>query len=144
MADGCYFLHTGIHSEQTRKAFGGIILFQKKEVIYSGTIGVCVVEDIVRLADSKKEAYNYYLLRSVYDRTKKAYIPVENHTVQLRNLITLQEALALREAADFDERSEQERGEAAYVIEKAQAPKGKKQSRERKVSENSENIVQSD
>lgn len=83
-------------------------MFQKKEVIYSGTIGVCVVEDIVRLADSKKEAYNYYLLRSVYDRTKKAYIPVENHTVQLRNLITLQEALALREAADFDERSEQE------------------------------------
>lgn len=79
-------------------------MFQKKEVIYSGTIGVCVVEDIVRLADSKKEAYNYYLLRSVYDRTKKAYIPVENHTVQLRNLITLQEALALREAADFDER----------------------------------------
>ena len=78
-------------------------MFQKKEVIYSGTIGVCVVEDIVRLADSKKEAYNYYLLRSVYDRTKKAYIPVENHTVQLRNLITLQEALALREAADFDE-----------------------------------------
>ncbi len=55
-------------------------MFQKKEVIYSETIGVCVVDDIVKLADSRKDTYNYYLLRSVFDKTKKAYIPVENHT----------------------------------------------------------------
>jgi len=97
-----------------------IVLFQKKEVIYSETIGVCIVEDIVKLADSKKDTYNYYLLRSVYDKTKKAYIPVENHTVQLRNLITLQEAKALRDEDDYEEKSEQTRGEISYVIEKSE------------------------
>lgn len=93
-------------------------MFQKKEVIYSETIGVCIVDDIVRLADNKKDTYNYYLLRSVFDKTKKAYIPVENHTVQLRGLITLEEALALRDASDPSEKKEQERKEAEYVIAK--------------------------
>lgn len=95
-------------------------MFQKKEVIYSETIGVCIVDDVVKLANNKKEAYNYYLLRSVYDKTKKAYIPVENHTVQLRNLITLQEALTLQSEDNYDEKSEQVRGEVAYVIGKNQ------------------------
>ncbi len=130
---------------------GGIDLFQKKEVIYSETIGVCIVDDIVKLADNKKESYNYYLLRSVYDRTIKAYIPVENHTVQLRNLITVDEARVLREAEDFDEKSDQVKGEAAYVIEKSTAGQ-KQKSRQRdssqrtdikrKLSENSENNIQ--
>ena len=95
-------------------------MFQKKEVIYSETIGVCIVDDIVKLADNKKDTYNYYLLRSVFDKTKKAYIPVENHTVQLRNLITLQEALTLRDEEHYDEKSEQEKGEVVYVTERAQ------------------------
>lgn len=118
-------------------------MFQKKEVIYSETIGVCIVDDIVKLADNKKESYNYYLLRSVYDRTKKAYIPVENHTVQLRKLITVDEARALREEEDFEEKSAQVKGEAAYVIEKSTA-KQKQKSRpgDRKLSENSENNIQ--
>lgn len=101
-------------------------MFQKKEVIYSETLGVCIVDDIVKLADNRKEAYNYYLLRSVFDKTKKAYIPVENHTVQLRNLITPNEAMALRDAKDYDEKSEQIRGEAAYVIEKGTAKQKQK------------------
>lgn len=101
-------------------------MFQKKEVIYSETLGVCIVDDIVKLADNKKESYNYYLLRSVFDKTKKAYIPVENHTVQLRNLITPNEAMALRDAKDYDEKSEQIRGEAAYVIEKGTAKQKQK------------------
>lgn len=96
-------------------------MFQKKEVIYSETIGVCVVDDIVKLADSRKDTYNYYLLRSVFDRTKKAYIPVENHTVQLRNLITPQEALALQNESSYGEKSGQEKREIAYVIEKSAA-----------------------
>ena len=95
-------------------------MFQKKEVIYSETIGVCIVDDIVKLADNKKDTYNYYLLRSVFDKTKKAYIPVENHTVQLRNLITLQEALTLRDEEHYDKKSEQEKGEVVYVTERAQ------------------------
>lgn len=112
--------------DTSKKTLGGINLFQKKEVIYSETLGVCIVDDIVKLADNKKESYNYYLLRSVFDKTKKAYIPVENHTVQLRNLITPKEAMALRDAEDYDEKSEQIRGEAAYVIEKSTAKQKQK------------------
>lgn len=91
-------------------------MFQKKEVIYSETLGVCIVDDIVKLADARKDTYNYYLLRSVFDKTKKAYIPVEHHTVQLRNLITLQEAQALQNEEGYDGKSDQIKREAAYVI----------------------------
>ena len=110
--------------------FGGIKLFQKKDIIYvpyvrwwgrsfiySETIGVCIVDDIVKLADNKKDIYQYYLLRSAFDRKKKAYIPVENHTVQLRNLISLREAVALQEAKDYEKKSALVKEEVLYVIE---------------------------
>lgn len=93
-------------------------MFQKKDIIYSETLGVCSVDDIVKLADNKKDTYNYYLLRSVYDKSKKAYIPVENHTVQLRALITKEEALKLRDEEDFEKKSDQVKGEVRYVIER--------------------------
>ena len=93
-------------------------MFQKKDMIFSETLGVCSVDDIVKLADNKKDTYYYYLLRSVYDKAKKAYIPVENHTVQLRALITKEEALCLQMEEDFDKKSEQIKGEVRYVIEK--------------------------
>ena len=38
-------------------------MFQKKQIIYSETLGVCVVDNIVSLAASKKEkAVPYYVL----------------------------------------------------------------------------------
>ena len=86
-------------------------MFQKKDMIFSETLGVCSVDDIVKLADNKKDTYYYYLLRSVYDKSKKAYIPVENHSVQLRELITKEEALCLQMEEDFDKKSEQIKGE---------------------------------
>lgn len=95
-------------------------MFQKKEIIYSETLGVCIVDDIVKLSDNRKDTYNYYLLRSVFDKAKKAYIPVENHTVQLRALITLQEAQTLQAQEGFAEKSTLSRAEIAYVIENAQ------------------------
>ncbi len=91
-------------------------MFQKKEIIYSATIGVCVVEDIVKLADSRKDTYHYYLLRSVSDKTKKAYIPVENHDVLLRKLITPEEALKLQEQEEFQKQSTQQKDEVSYVL----------------------------
>lgn len=92
-------------------------MFQKKDIIYSETIGVCVVDDIVNLADNKKDVYQYYLLRSAFDHKKKAYIPVENHSVQLRNLISLQEAQALQKAQDYAKKSAHVKEEVLYVIE---------------------------
>ena len=93
------------------------MLFQKKDIIYSETIGVCVVDDIVKLADHKKDTYQYYLLRSVSKKKKKAYIPVENHTVQLRNLMTFQEAVAVQKEADYEKKSALVKSEVLYVIE---------------------------
>ncbi len=93
-------------------------MFQKKEVIFSETLGVCVVDDIVKLSDNRKESYNYYLLRSVFDKTKKAYIPVDNHSVQLRQLMTYDEAHGIFEDEDFKERSELIQGEVKYILKK--------------------------
>lgn len=103
-----------------------INLFQKKEAIYSETLGVCIVEDIVKLADNRKDTYNYYLLRAVYDRTRKAYIPVENHTVQLRPLITLEEAQSLQAQDGFEAKCEQVKGEVRYVVDIALKKMAKK------------------
>lgn len=93
-------------------------MFQKKDIIYSETIGVCIIDDIVKLSDNKKDTYSYYLLRSLFDKTKKAYIPVENHTVILRKPITLEEAQAMKNSEGFEERSELIRNEVEYVLEK--------------------------
>ncbi|MCR5419076.1 MAG: CarD family transcriptional regulator [Lachnospiraceae bacterium] len=67
-------------------------MFEKKDYIYSENMGVCVVEDITRLITAQKKEVMYYVLRSVYRKDKTAYIPVEHHTVDLRELITAEEA----------------------------------------------------
>lgn len=72
-------------------------MFQKKDYIYSETMGVCKVADVTNLAPKKGNAVAYYVLRSVYQKDKTAYIPVEHHTVELRELITPEEAMKLSE-----------------------------------------------
>lgn len=67
-------------------------MFEKKTYIYDEEMGVCFIEDIARLATKNKQELGYYVLRSVYRKDKVAYIPVENHEVQLRELITKEEA----------------------------------------------------
>lgn len=91
-------------------------MFQKKDIIYSETLGVCTVDDIVKLSDNRKDTYNYYLLRSLFDKTKKAYIPVENHSVKLRELITAEEAQALKNSVDFDHFKQTEKDEITYIL----------------------------
>ena len=91
-------------------------MFQKKDIIYSETLGVCIVDDIVKLSDSRKDTYSYYLLRSIFDKTKKAYIPVENHSVKLRELISPDEAQALKNSEDFDQFSQITKDEVTYVL----------------------------
>lgn len=93
-------------------------MFQKKDIIYSETLGVCTVDDIVKLADNRKDTYNYYLLRPIFDKTKKAYIPVENHSVKLRELITPEEAQTVKNSADFDQCNQMVKNEVAYVLAK--------------------------
>ena len=113
---------------------GDDVMFQKKEYIFSDSIGACVVEDIVKLAAQKNAApVLYYVLRSVTDKKKISYIPVENHKSLLRPLISLEEAQKILEEAWNREKAEnrtdvngqdplQEKllQEAMYVVERYQ------------------------
>lgn len=72
-------------------------MFQKKEYIYSEAMGVCRVEDVTSLSVKQGTPVLYYVLRSAYQKDKVAYIPVEHHAVTLRQLISKEEALRLRE-----------------------------------------------
>ncbi|MGN0495101.1 MAG: CarD-like/TRCF domain protein [Lachnospiraceae bacterium] len=87
-------------------------MFEKKEVIFSETLGVCRVFEVVKLSAKNNEQVLYYGLRSLYDEKKVSYIPVENHQVQLRPLISYEEA---KELEDKDV-SELRRQEVYYVL----------------------------
>ena len=63
-------------------------MFEKKQIIYSETMGVCQVDNIVSLSATRGEAgVPYYVLRSVADKAKVSYIPVDHHQVVLRELL---------------------------------------------------------
>ncbi|SCY43168.1 hypothetical protein SAMN02910292_01705 [Lachnospiraceae bacterium XBB2008] len=63
-------------------------IYEKKEIIYSSTMGVCIVSDVTKLsADKNTPPIPYYVLKSYYDRTHVAYIPIENHEVELRTVM---------------------------------------------------------
>lgn len=97
-------------------------MFQKKEIIYSGAIGVCQVQDITKLTEAGGQTLSYYVLRSVYTKSKVSYIPVENHQVLLRELISEEQAKELlSQMEDRDKRKDfgrNEIGEVAYVLKK--------------------------
>lgn len=91
-------------------------MFQKKQIIYSASQGVCQVENIVQLSTGKgAPSMQYYVLKPLFDEEKVSYIPVENHQVQLRELFTLEEAKALvgSESVKKDEKLKQA---VEYVI----------------------------
>lgn len=90
-------------------------MFEKKEIIFSENIGVCQVTEITKLAAKNGEQVMYYGLRSVFDHKKVSYIPVEHHQVQLRPLISYEEAQKLEEDTS-DGIGELQRREAEYVL----------------------------
>jgi len=88
-------------------------LYGKNEIIYSDGIGVCRVTDIVNLSVNKKTPVQYYLLTSVFDKSKTSYIPVSGHQVVLRQLISKEEA---ENKAKQDGITELEKREINYVL----------------------------
>lgn len=91
-------------------------MFEKKSIIYSESIGVCMVEDITKLsADKNSLPVTYYVLRSLQNKNRVSYIPVQNHSVHLRELISNDDAQAkLNSNAKL---SELEQNEIKYVLE---------------------------
>ena len=91
------------------------MMFQKKQVIYSETQGVCIVDSIVQLPASKGETLPYYVLKSVFDATKVSYIPVNNHQVVLRELFSIEEALGLQKDPELM-KNERLKAAVEYVL----------------------------
>lgn len=90
-------------------------MFQKKDYIFSESMGVCVVADIVKLSAEKGNTIFYYVLRSVKNKEKVSYIPVEHHRVVLRNLI--EPDVARQKLKQKDKISNREIEEAEFVLE---------------------------
>lgn len=99
------------------------MIFEKKDIIVSSTMGLCVVADITKLSADKTAPIAYYVLKSYYDKSKVAYIPVENHEVELRDPMYRDAAEACfdeyKKGYSMDphyEPDEAEIGEVAYVM----------------------------
>lgn len=97
-------------------------MFEKKEIIFSETLGVCQVAELTKLSAKNGEQVLYYGLRSVSDKKKVSYIPVEHHQVQLRPLISLEEAQRLSEKPK-DKLNEIQRMEVEYVLARGNSEK---------------------
>jgi len=99
-------------------------MFAKKDIIVSSTMGLVVVKDITKLSPDRSAPVTYYVLRSYFDKEKIAYIPVENHEVELREVLSEEEIRTKLEGIKFDEEMPpmdsyegQILGEASYVLE---------------------------
>lgn len=91
-------------------------MFEKKQVIYSETLGVCRVDNIVSLSAKRGEpGVSYYVLGSVFDKAKVSYIPVDNHQVKLRELFTEEEARGLLHTEEI-EKNENLKKAVDYVL----------------------------
>ncbi|MBQ7359497.1 MAG: hypothetical protein IJW63_05315 [Lachnospiraceae bacterium] len=92
--------------------------FQKKDILFSEVLGVCRVDELTRLSTQKGDMILYYGLRSIADQTKVSYVPVENHSVLLRELISVEQAkeFLAKVEADMQAGGQQAQdGEAAEI-----------------------------
>lgn len=90
-------------------------MFEKKEIIFSETLGVCRVAELTRLPAKNGEQILYYGLRGIADEKKVSYIPVEHHQVQLRPLISREQARELAEHPP-ENLTPQQQQEIEYVL----------------------------
>ena len=90
-------------------------MFEKKDIIFSETLGVCQVAEVTKLSTKSGEQVAYYGLRAVEDKKKVSYIPVENHQVQLRPLISVEEAEKLSKS-DPSTLNDVQKSEIQYVL----------------------------
>ncbi|MGN0160959.1 MAG: CarD-like/TRCF domain protein [Lachnospiraceae bacterium] len=96
------------------------VSFNKKDIIFSENLGVCRVDELTNLSQQNGETIAYYGLRSVFDKSKVSYIPVQNHSVQLRPLITVEEAGRIKEQG-YDEAGLLVQQEVDYVLKQENA-----------------------
>ena len=86
-------------------------VYSKKDIIFSSTMGLCIVSDVTKLsADKNTPPVPYYVLKSFYDKTHVAYIPVENHEVELRDVMDADAA-----GRAFDDLKKEYESDAGFV-----------------------------
>ena len=91
-------------------------MFQKKQIIYSETLGVCQVENIVQLTVVKDApTVAYYVLKPLFSKEKASYIPVENHQVALREIFSVEEAEELKQNEAY-KKDEKIKAAVDYVL----------------------------
>lgn len=66
-------------------------MFKVGEFVIYGTVGVCQIVGITQQEFSGKER-NYYLLIPMYDKDTTIYAPVDNTKVNMRRIMTRQDA----------------------------------------------------
>ncbi len=94
--------------------------FAKHQIIFCETFGVCEVVEITNLAPKNCEPILYYKLQSKFNAEKSAYIPVLEHKTLLREMLTAEEAKALKEGDRFSNLSKAEQQEIEYVLSQTQ------------------------
>lgn len=94
-------------------------MFEKKQIIFSDALGVCIVAEVTKLSSGKTEPVLYYKLNSLYEKGKTAYVPTVGHKVNLRNLITIEEAKKYSQE-DKEKMNPLLVHEIEYVIEKGE------------------------
>ena len=72
--------------------------------------------EITNIAPKKGESILYYKLQSVFNAEKSEYIPVLEHKTLLRELLTAEEAKALKENDGSTNLSEAEQQEIEYIL----------------------------
>lgn len=70
-------------------------MFSKNDYIVYGTTGVCKIIDIVKKNFNKNLEREYYVLKPAYDTNSTIYAPVDNKTVSIRKIMTINEVYSL-------------------------------------------------
>lgn len=89
-------------------------VFKKHDVIFSETIGVSSVDEVMNLSAKDGNSAQYYCIRSVFDKGNYSYIPQSGHQMKLRELITPAEAM--EKGKNMDCLSALEKKEVEYVL----------------------------
>ncbi len=121
--------------------------FEKNEYIYSETLGVCKVSDIPKLSVNRRvtKSMDYYKLRPVSETGKRAYIPVKDHKMEMRKLISLEEAVNIKSnEEEYKALSELRKGEVDFVIERDKKEKERKLREKEYRAEKAKNKISED
>ena len=94
-------------------------ILKKNEIVFSDTLGVCQVAEVSNLTTKKGDSLLYYRLQSVFNKDKFSYIPAHGHQMKLREIISVDDAKAIKAKEVFAKLPLLEQQEIEYVLNKS-------------------------